>query len=163
MIYRGTFLNTLNEVITVAIDVPDGDPNTTSIGAPGDDIKFMKNPVTIDQELDDLFQTIEIKDCKINLLVRNYLGGTMFARNSRDIRVTVAKNTEVLFAGWVEPTVFNQPYSREWNQLSLSCSDGLSTLQYIKYMDIQTKSVYNDQKAKIDSVTIANIIDVALK
>ena len=48
MIYKGTFLNTLNEVITVAIDVPDGDPSTTSIGAPDDDIKFMKNPVTID-------------------------------------------------------------------------------------------------------------------
>lgn len=77
--------------------------------------------------------------------------------------VNVYSNNKILFAGYLEPNVYNQPYAHTWEQLSLTANDGLSSLQYRNYLDIQTKDDYELKKAEIDSVTIGDIIQKALE
>lgn len=94
----------------------------------------------------------------MDLLVKPYLGGTLFGKNSRDIRLNVWKAGTCLFAGYIEPQVFNQPYSKKWDQLTITAYDGLGSLQYYFYGDIQTNDEYIERKSRIDSVLIKDIL-----
>lgn len=163
MIYKGIFKDTLQRDVQVIIDTNDGDPNIVEFNELSSDIKFTKKPVTITSETDDMFQTTEIASADINLLVSTYLGGELFAINERYIRVNIIRGNDVLFAGFLEPEVYNQPYSKSWNQLGLTAYDGLSTLEYRNYLDIQTKDDYGLHKAEIDTVTIGTIFEKMLE
>lgn len=158
MRYEGIFKDINQQDVEVIIDIPDDDVEVVRMDEDDSRIRLMKNPVEIDSELDDLFQVIEVKSCTINLLCKDYQGQQLFGRNSRDVRVNVWRGGECLFAGYVEPQVFNQPYNKSWDQVTITAYDGLGSLQYYLYGDIQTQSDYIERKAELDTKSIISIL-----
>lgn len=115
MKYIGEFKDLKNSTVEVIIDVPDGDVEIVRMDEEDSEIRLAKDPVQISSEIDDLFQIIEIKQCDISLLAKPYLGGQLFGRNSRDVRVNVWRDNVCVFAGFLEPQVYNQPYNKSWD------------------------------------------------
>ena len=156
MILKGEFLNKDNIRYTVHIDNSIADNKEVIIGKQG--IYFSAEPITIEEDIDNTFETIIRKSCTINLLTEKYLGGELFAGNSRDIKVNIRKEGKIVFAGYVEPNTFSQPFISQADEYSINCTDALSTLQYYKYKNTTLKNfdeVLNDAKS-------ANFKDILL-
>lgn len=158
MRYEGIFKDVKQQDVEVIIDIPDDDVEVVRMDEDDSRIRMMKSPVEIESEIDDLFQVVETKSCTINLLCKDYQGESLFGRNARDVRVNVWKGGQCLFAGYVEPQVFNQPYNHEWDQVTITAYDGLGSLQYYLYGDIMTQDQYIERKAELDTKSIISII-----
>ncbi|WP_455060104.1 hypothetical protein [Prevotella pallens] len=148
MILKGEFSNKDNIRYSVQIDNGIADSKEIIIGQDG--IYFAAEPITIEEDIDSTFETIIRKSCTINLLTENFLGGELYAGNSRNIRVNVRKEGNIIFAGYVEPNTFSQPFVSAVDEFSINCTDALSTLQYYKYKDTTLKTfdeVLNNAKS----------------
>ena len=148
MILKGEFLNKDNIRYSVQVDNGIADNKEIIIGQEG--IYFAAEPITIEEDIDSTFETIIRKSCAINLLTENFLGSELYAGNSRNIRVNVRKEGNIIFAGYVEPNTFSQPFVSAVDEFSINCTDALSTLQYYKYKDTTLKNfdeVLNNAKS----------------
>lgn len=123
---------------------------------------FTDDPVTIEQENDDTFNTIITKSASINLLTNNYIGGELFADNARSVKVVIEKNSTVQFMGYVEPNSFNQPYTSPLDEFTINCVDCLATLSYYNYSYAKLSN-YKDKKASASTVTFKQLITDALE
>ena len=81
----------------------------------------------------DVLQTESLTLC---LLTERFLG-ELFCVNCREAPVLVTREREgvsgVVFAGFVAPQTYAQPYNSALDTLELNCVDMLSALQYSKY------------------------------
>lgn len=127
-----------------------------------DGLFFTDDPVTIEQENDDTFNTIITKSASINLLTNNYIGGELFADNARSVKVVIEKNSTVQFMGYVEPNSFNQPYTSPLDEFTINCVDCLATLSYYNYSNTKLSN-YKDKKASASTVTFKQLITDALE
>ena len=123
---------------------------------------FTDDPVTIEQENDDTFNTIITKSASINLLTNQYIGGELFADNARSVKVVIEKNSIVQFMGYVEPNSFNQPYTSPLDDFTINCTDCLATLSYYNYSNTKLSN-YNEKKASASTVTFRQLITDALE
>lgn len=159
MIISGTFKNYKEEDITVIIYTPAEGEDITIGEEEGCDIFFSANPVEVTCSPDTTLDVIIMKECSINLVVKKYLGDKLFTSNARDIIVNVWKDDRCCFAGYLEPNVYNQPYSRNYDELQLNCTDALTTLQYYNYKNITTEEQYVSAKIGQDSVTLQAVLE----
>lgn len=127
-----------------------------------DGLFFTDDPVTIEQENDDTFNTIITKSASINLLTNQYIGGELFADNARSVKVVIEKNSIVQFMGYVEPNSFNQPYTSPLDEFTINCVDCLATLSYYNYSYTKLSN-YKDKKASASTVTFKQLITDALE
>ena len=155
MILKGEFSNKDNIRYSVQIDNGIADGKEIVIGQDG--IYFAAEPIVIEEELDNSFETIIRKSCTINLLTENYLGGELYAGNSRNIRVNIRKEGEIIFAGYVEANTFSQPFVSMVDEFSINCTDALSTLQYYKYKDTTLKT-FDDTLNNAKSANFKNML-----
>lgn len=158
MLYSGSFKTFSDEDVTIYILTDNDSSTTTSMNNANDDIKFAGDPCTVEYSLGQTFDVLVMKSCTINLLVKHYLGDSLFANNSRSIIVNVWKEDECVFAGFLEPDVYSQPYNRKWDQLTLTANDAVSTLQYHLYGNIERESDYAALKQTADSTTFKTIL-----
>ena len=158
MLYIGSFKTFSDEDVTIYILTDNDSSTTTSMNDANDDIKFTGDPCTVEYSIGQTFDVLVMKSCTINLLVKHYLGDSLFANNSRSIIVNVWKEDECVFAGFLEPDVYSQPYNRKWDQLTLTANDAVSTLQYHLYGNIERESEYASLKQTADSTTFKTIL-----
>lgn len=159
MYIHGEFRDKDNNIIQVKI--LNGDKSQEMvIGENG--LFFTDDPVTIEQENDDTFNTIITKSASINLLTNNYIGGELFADNARSVKVVIEKNSVTQFMGYVEPNSFNQPYTSPLDEFTINCVDCLATLSYYNYSNTKLSN-YKDKKASASSVTFKQLITDALE
>lgn len=166
MLYYGTFKNHDNtKDVAVYIQTGGDSSETVHMGdSAADDIQFlMRGPVKVEFEPDNTFDVLIPHTCTINLLVRNYLGDSLFTANSRDVIVNVWEGDRCVFAGFVEPSSFNQPYDHTWNQFTLNCTDAVSTLQYYNYQKLNNEDDYNSYKQSCGSVSILTVLSDMLR
>ena len=131
MLVQGQFRDIHNTLYTVKI-LSDNDSSTTkTIGENG--LYFGAEPVVITGEAKDTFETLLTKSCEITLVTDNYIGGDLWAANSRIVQVNVLKGNDCIFAGFVEPNSYNQPFAKPLEEFTINCTDALSTLQYYNY------------------------------
>lgn len=158
MYITGSFRDVNNQLYTVYILSDNSRTVTKTIGTDG--LYFSgDSPVTIEQDNSDTFETILRKSCTINLVTKDYIGSSLFANNSRNIKVNVWKNnSECVFAGYVEPNTFSQPFASPLDEFSINCIDALSTLQYYQYNDTTVKN-YDSKKSAASVVTFRQMID----
>ena len=90
-------------------------------------------PVIINGESKDTFTQMLVKSCEINLVANDYIGDELWAANARSIVVNIFKGGTCIFAGYVEPNVFNQPFAKPLEEITLNCIDAISILQYYNY------------------------------
>lgn len=159
MYIHGEFRDKDNNRITVKILNGDRSEEMV-IGENG--LFFTDDPVTIEQENDDTFNTIITKSASINLLTNNYIGGELFADNARSVKVVIEKNSTVQFMGYVEPNSFNQPYTSPLDEFTINCVDCLATLSYYNYSYAKLSN-YKDKKASASTVTFKQLITDALE
>ena len=156
MLLQGQFRNIDNELFTVKI-LSDGDSSTTrTIGENG--LFFGEDPVIIETDCDDSFEHIIRKSCTINLVCSDYIGDVLYANNSRSIVVNILKGNEVVFAGYVEPNTFNQPFAKPLEEFTINATDALSTLQYYKYKNC-TLNNYDTIKTMVGTVSFKDILE----
>lgn len=131
MLLQGQFRDINNTLYTVKI-LTDNDSSTTrTIGEDG--LFFAAEPVMINGESKDTFTQMLVKSCEINLVANDYIGDELWAANARSIVVNVFKEDTCIFAGYVEPNVFNQPFAKPLEEITLNCIDAISILQYYNY------------------------------
>lgn len=156
MLLQGQFRNIDNELFTVKI-LTDGDSSSSrTIGENG--LFFGADPVTIETGCDDAFEHIIRKSCAINLVCSDYIGDILFANNSRSIVVNIRKGNDIIFAGYVEPNSFNQPFAKPLEEFTINCTDALSTLQYYKYKNC-TLNNYDSLKTTVGSATFKEMLE----
>lgn len=133
MILRGEFRDLSNELLTVLIK-SGGSGEVKEIGKDG--LYFAADPVLIEESIEDITEHVIRKSATINLVVSDYLGDLLFTGAARDIVVNIWKGSECVFAGYVEPATFSQPFNSNVDEFTLNCTDFLSTLQYTSYKNI---------------------------
>lgn len=133
MLYTGKFRDINDTLYTVKILTNNDSSTTRTIGENG--LFFGGEPVVITGEARDTFDNILAKTCEINLVVDDYIGDGLWAANARSIVVNVFRGTDCIFAGYVEPNAFNQPFAKPLEEFTLNCIDAISILQYYNYKD----------------------------
>lgn len=133
MILRGEFRDLSDELLTVLIK-SGGSGDVKGIGKDG--LYFAADPVHIEESIEDITEHVIRKSATINLVVSDYLGDLLFTGAARDIVVNIWKGSECVFAGYVEPATFSQPFNSNVEEFTLNCTDFLSTLQYTSYKNI---------------------------
>lgn len=153
MIIKGDFKTINEEIISVSFWAASHSNVSIEIG--GDDIKFTTEPVIIESNCEDTFQRTIIKNCTINLLTKIYLGDYLFSELG-EVKVSVKNKTKdtILFAGYVEPQVFTQPYAHEYESLTINCIDTLGLLQYITY----SENRYEDYKSTAELKSFRDVL-----
>ena len=131
MLLQGQFRDINDTLYTVKI-LTDNDSSTTrTIGENG--LFFSGEPVMINGESKDTFTQMLVKSCEIKLVASDYIGDELWAANARSIVVNVFRENTCIFAGYVEPNVFNQPFAKPLEEITLNCIDAISILQYYNY------------------------------
>lgn len=138
MHYHGSFLDIAGETVTVHIVTGGSRAQSVEIGAEGSGIFFSGDePVEITGSFNDPFDVLLRSEASVHLLVRDFVPG-FFCASCRDAVVNVFKGARCVFAGFVMPQAYSQGYSEVWEELTLSCIDVLSALQYSPYRNIGT-------------------------
>lgn len=156
----GEFADKTQQLVRVYIKIPGGG-NLPQIGGRSSDdadIYFTTNPVEISTEIGDTFDVILMKSCTVNLYIKQYLGDKLFTSDSRNIILNVWKGDKCLFAGFIEPNIYNQPYNHTYDQLSLNFTDALATFQYFPYKNILTDEQYQNFRQTADKVSLESIL-----
>lgn len=119
--------------------------------------------VTLEWEVNDLFDHILIQSASIKLQTRSYMP-ELFAADCLDVVVNVRRQTapgaswELLFAGYVLPLAYSQPFNSVEDDLELSCVDALGALQYRKYGGIGQSGV--DYAAKKAAAKVKPLLSI---
>ena len=126
MYIHGQFKDIKDNTYTVIISDGKTTPDIT-IGENG--LFFSDDPVNIETECDDCFTHIIKKSCTIELVTKDYMGDYLFSKGLYDIVVNVWLDDTCLFAGFVEPNIYTQPYANYYESITITCTDFLSTLE----------------------------------
>lgn len=143
---HGTFKDLNENTIEVEFRSNTGDTEIIIGNTDDSDVFFSGDePVVISFEAEDLFNTVIMKECSINLISKIYLGDKIYAGNSEDIRVKVFKNNSLIFSGFVEPCSYTQPWAHQYESFTVNCIDYLGTLKYKYPTDyVSYESLLND-------------------
>nr|DAN31773.1 MAG TPA: hypothetical protein [Caudoviricetes sp.] len=155
MILRGEFRDLSDELLTVLIK-SGGSGEVKEIGKDG--LYFATDPIQIEESIEDITEHVIRKSATINLVVSDYLGDLLFTGAARDIVVNIWKGSECVFAGYVEPATFSQPFNSNVDEFTLNCTDFLSTLQYTSYKNIVPLS-YRQAVQEAGSTSFKQVID----
>ena len=135
MYIYGSFLSQQGDVVTVHIVTNADRAQTLEIGTEKSGIFFTDDPAEIANEVNDTFDVLLRQSATISLQCRNLIGD-FFCKSCRDAVVNIYKNQKCVFAGFIEPQSYSQPYNDIYDEVQLNCIDVLSALQYSKYMNV---------------------------
>lgn len=127
-------------------------------------IRFAYEPVTISENIDDVFDEIITQTADIDLVVDDYIGDNLFAKSPREIECTITKqygndNPIVLFNGYVVPAAFSQPHNKPHEHFSIQAVDKLATLQYYYYKTTNTLADYERNLGSAGMVSFSSLLD----
>lgn len=129
MIYEGTCKDRDNNNIRVMI--------ATLNGSGTRQITILEDGVTITYDSDSIFKPLMKSGATIEILTE-YLVEDFYTGTLGDPKVYIYRNNELIWFGYVTPTVFTQPFVNERETLTLNCIDALANLEYVDY------SIYQD-------------------
>ena len=159
---EGSFVNKMGSTITVSIVIAGSTSADISI-EPGSDLEFdAEDTVVIDGSINDSLDAVLQHSCTINLHALRYIP-ELFAKEYKDVAVTVKRNGDVVFSGWLEPRTFSQPFNERYDDLSLSCVDSLSSLQYSPFRGVNDSTTYTAEREKTALCTFDALIKECLK
>ena len=159
MYIHGDFRDVNNVLYSVHILSDNDKTKELTIGDKG--LFFSGSPISIETDIDDTFQTIIRRSATINLVTSDYIGDKLFANNSRNIKVNIYKEDLCIYAGFVEPNTFSQPFANGLEEFTINTTDALTTLQYYNYGDVTLKTYLKAKKdAKVK--TFKDMLDQML-
>lgn len=141
MYIYGSFNSVKGDTITVHILTGGSRTITLEIGDGESGVWFAPDsPVEISNEVNDCFDHLLRQSAVIRLQTSDYISN-LFATTCRNVVVNIYRGSTCIFAGYVEPQSYNQPYNEALDDLEINCIDALSALQYSYYRDIHTAGV----------------------
>lgn len=159
---EGSFVNKMGSTITVSIVIAGSTSADISI-EPGSDLEYAaEDAVTIDGSINDSLDAVLQHSCTINLHALRYVP-ELFAKEYKDVAVTVKRGDAIIFSGWLEPRTFSQPFNERYDDLSLSCVDSLSSLQYSPFRGVNDSTTYTAEREKTALCTFDALIKECLK
>lgn len=159
MYIHGDFRDVNNVLYSIHILSDNDKTKELTIGEKG--LYFSGSPISIETDIDDTFQTIIRRSATINLVTSDYIGDKLFANNSRNIKVNIYKEDLCIYAGFVEPNTFSQPFANGLEEFTINTTDALTTLQYYNYGDVTLKTYLKAKKdAKVK--TFKDMLDQML-
>lgn len=163
MYLHGSFINKKGDTIAVHIVTGGSTTVEVEIGDGNSGVWFTDDPVEIASEVNDCFDHLLRYSASIRLLADRFMGD-LFATTCRDVVVNIYRGEECLFAGFVEPQSYNQPFNDALDELEINCIDALSALQYSYYKNIGTAGItWEDVKTAADYRTFNAIITEILE
>lgn len=156
----GTFLDINDTLIEVVIENKSIATSNITIGCAGDNpnVLFSDDPLSIDENYDSTFDVMVQKSGQLTLFTKGdtNLVGILFANNQHNVTITIKKDGDCVFYGFVEPNVYSQDYAEEYTKLDINFTDFLSTLQYGKLSDAST---YNEAKQAASTLSFKDYIE----
>ena len=158
MYLHGSFMNIEGELVTVEI-VTDGDrAMELEIGTEASGVWFQSSEaVMTESSVNDTRDVLLRHSCTIRLLTRSHLS-SLFCKNCRDAVVNVRRSGLLVFAGYLEPQVYEQAYNDVLDELELNCVDALSALQYRNYKGIGESASYASVKSEASQRSFRDIL-----
>lgn len=141
MKYYGEFVNIKKQTVEVTIVTNKDTTETVEIGDDDSGVWFTTDPVDINGDTNDTFDVMLQHSATISLLTTHYLED-LFCKSALDAAVTIKVEGELIFAGYIEPQAYSQPYNDTMDELQLSCIDAISAMQYVYYENIGHGGVY---------------------
>lgn len=135
MYFHGSFLTQLGETVSVHIVTGNSRVKTVEIGDDKSGVFFTANPVEITSSVNDTFDHLLRSSATIRLLTRDFIQ-ELFCTSCMDAVVNIFKGGKCVFAGFIEPQAYSQPYNEVYDELEISCVDALSALQYAAYRNV---------------------------
>lgn len=158
MYITGSFINKKGELVAVDIVTGGNRDVTKEIGTDASGLWFTDDPVEIESEVNDTFDHLLRQSATIRLLTKDFIP-ELFCASAKDAVVNIRRGGVLLFAGYVEPMAYSQPYNEVLDEVSISCVDALSGLQYSAYRDIGSPGViYSLLKSSASMVNFQSII-----
>lgn len=156
MYIHGQFRDINNVLYSVHILSNNDKTEEMIIGENG--LYFSGSPISIETDNEDTFQTIIKRSASINLVTKDYIGDKLFADNSRNIKVNIYKGDKCIYAGFVEPNTFSQPFVNGLDEFTVNTTDALATLQYYNYGDVNLNN-YKASRAKASVKSFKDMLD----
>lgn len=121
-----------------------------------------ESPVVIEDEVNDTFDVLLRQSAKVTLLCRDYVPG-FFCTSALSAVVNIYRGGECVFAGFLEPQTYSQPYNEVLDELELNCLDALSGLQYMNYKSVGALGVvYEIVRSEAGQRTFGEVVMEAL-
>ena len=110
-----------------------------STGGSGDDreITIMQDGIHIDYDSDGIFKPLKKSGASIEILTE-YIVNDFYTGTLLDPEVYIYRNNELIWFGYISPTIFTQPFVNQKEPLTLECIDTLANLEYIDYKYLQS-------------------------
>lgn len=163
MYITGSFVNQQGDTITVHIVTGADRSEVLEIGTEASGLYFTDDPVEVNSEVNDTFDHLLRQSATIRLLARNFIPD-FFSTSCRDVVVNIYKGDVCVFAGFIEPQTYSQPYNEVYDEIELNCIDALSALQYSKYKDVGALGVlYDVVKSEAAQRPLLDIMQEMLK
>ncbi len=158
MYIHGSFVNQKGDMITVHIVTKQDRTEERIIGEEATGLYFTTDPVEIEDAVNDTFDHLLCYSATVRLLASDFVSD-FFCTSCRDAVINIYRGSQCLFAGFIEPQAYSQPYNSIYDEIELSCIDALSALQYSTYKNVGGLGVlYNVAKAEATQRTFESII-----
>jgi len=164
MYLHGEFINKRGAVVALHI-LTNGDyEDERIIGSEETGVFFpTEDPIMIENEVNDTFDVLLRQSAKVTLLCRNYIP-ELFCTSARSAVVNVYEGGRCVFAGFIEPMTYSQPYNETYDELELNCLDALSGLQYMNYKSVGALGVvYEVVRGEASTRTFGDVVMEALR
>ena len=165
-IYTGTFKSKqgVQYNITIgdtgnSVTIKDTTDLTGGIAADTSYVMFAQDPITVSCDRGDLTNRIIISTATINL-VTNMNMIDLQASHVNEIPVLITSGDDTVFSGFIDPLQFNQGYAHYWEDFSITATDPLAGLEYMKVNQI--KDNQNNYITSSTQVVSRDLIDYIL-
>ena len=156
MLIHGEYINGIGQHVAVRIVTGGDTSDEIEIGVDG--VHFSDSPVQITSEVNDTFDVLLTKSATVNLQTDRHIP-ELYTSLCRNSAVNISVDGVVVFAGFVEPLSYSQPFVSVADDLEVNCIDCLSALQYSNFKDIGAPGVdYDTVKANAGRATFWNIL-----
>ena len=156
--YHGEFVSQKGDRISLHIIVDSDVEKDIEIGGEDSGVAWATDPIELDSEMTTTFDHLLRHSATIRLLVKEYQG-SLFVTDCRRARVVISRCGACVFAGYLLPQTYSQPFNEVEDLLELNCIDALSALQYARYKDVGRTGVsYSSVKSMADMVSFEDLL-----
>lgn len=153
---HGTYINGKGQTVSVKIVTGGSTSSEIEIGDNG--VYFTDEPMEITSEMNDTFDVLLPHSATIRLYTDRHIP-ELYTALCMNSPVNISIDGVCVFAGFVEPLSYSQPFVSVADEIEINCVDCLSALQYSNFKDIGAAGVdYNTVKAAAGKATFWNII-----
>lgn len=153
----GTYINQKGQLVKVEILTDKSRTQTLEIGADSG-VFFSDAPVEITSEVNDTWDVLLTHSATINLQTDRHIP-QLYTALCRNASVNITIDGVIVFAGFVEPLTYSQPFVSVADDIEVNCIDCLSALQYSNFKNVGAPGVdYDTVKSDAGRATFWNLL-----